>query len=1062
MVAPLAMLGLTSCDTWSPAHLEVPSVSTKAYQIYKTKIDQSKNIIEQKCVFINGLDIQLPLTSGDFDPQDNRTYSFYIWAYDADAPITKTLEEMREDGSFSLEVIGVKASISLPDYLPASGPPQQLLRSVTNGISSSDVDSMKSRNVLEVRIRSQDLTGPFTIVAWFPDKYRNWQANQWRHNDLSTVNQGGSATAQENPYGEKREVKVYNGDLRTRIDIVDEREAESSFGRQFAKHFYVGRIYLRNRHPDKRMVVYTTSLRANLLFYRPPLAVPYTNQPAGKSTPSAAMFPSQQQYTQEELTHRQKDQLRKRSLTNQTNSAFNYALNRAISQAFYQSAPNIDAPPDVQSDQALIIAKSAEASTKTPLDEQDTDTITSAVTLVWNRLDQQAQAAEDAAEFADAQGASIARDELSTPPMGSDEEQVLRVNIFSPMFRLGLMGNDGEINGHYYSATNAVAKSGLSSGEQARLISLAQKIREQRLHASHERMLATALRNDSPQILDAAGKYGEPMRQEYDKIIGEIRQEALADNGTSPNPFATTKDILVNTDGKALAFSDSSDRQVQLDKVGYLWHDTYRPMTFQAVLNSLMYTDANSYSARTMELLQTAATLAGGMAGLSGVANGFASQGYLQGANFFSAIFVPAAGKLILDDLNKHIRNLGDMGMDTVVIVPPNDVVDHYIFFPKGPIYNFVDEFNVSDPAYIKDIDNDDVAVEATLIDQGVNVQGGGLSSDALTDRALNEGQSDISAEVTKQANLSERLRQLTLSTTAAKMQALLAGTSPADTNGVKTVKRIQAEKQVCSLVKTFEASFGADTTGTLSELLSQNNVDCDNSPPVVMPSAVPTVDLLNGVPSEKLLLPVSDVMGIWSLQITNFPSDAAFIASTNVLVQLPMANTAGSAYFTVLAATNAAQNEDVTTTITFTISNSLALSTTLPVPVTIHAPRFQFQNIQGGKKEEGTFTLSDPNTVATMNVVLPLYNSDMSGNLLTNWTFAPINVQSNGWVISSDPNGLQKIPGGGAGQALAMILAIDASTATNQTLPLNLSISYRNQVIVSTNLQIVIPGGSQ
>ena len=73
-----------------------------------------------------------------------------------------------------------------------------------------------------------------------------------------------------NPYGEKKLVRVFNGDLRTQIIVVSEDEVKNQFGKEFVKFFHVGRIYLRNQHVDKKLIVYTTSIRAKTTLYREP------------------------------------------------------------------------------------------------------------------------------------------------------------------------------------------------------------------------------------------------------------------------------------------------------------------------------------------------------------------------------------------------------------------------------------------------------------------------------------------------------------------------------------------------------------------------------------------------------------------------------------------------------------------------------------------------------------------------------------------------------------------------------------------------------------------------
>jgi hypothetical protein len=120
-------------------------------------------------------------------------------------------------------------------------------------------DNLKSRTV-EIKIRSDDIKGGFRIEAALPKEFSDFEEKG-----------GNGQTNQLNPFKVTRQVRVYYGDLRTRVEIVSQDEASASFGPQFAKFFYVGRIFLRNRNHEKRLLVYTTSLRANALMYRPPV-----------------------------------------------------------------------------------------------------------------------------------------------------------------------------------------------------------------------------------------------------------------------------------------------------------------------------------------------------------------------------------------------------------------------------------------------------------------------------------------------------------------------------------------------------------------------------------------------------------------------------------------------------------------------------------------------------------------------------------------------------------------------------------------------------------------------
>ena len=1022
-------------------------------------IDSKRNIIESKCVFIDGKDIQMPLTSGNFDPQENRTYSFYIWAYDQDEPTSKTLNDLRLEGKFSVDVIGVKASISVPEYGSGGTPPQQLLDSLTNGASIDTLQAMKSHNVLQVQIKSQDITGPFTIIAWFPEKYRNWHP---ANSDDTTS----SAALPANPYGDKREVKVYNGDLRTRIDIVDEREAESSFGTLFPKYFYIGRIYLRNRHPDKRMVVYTTSMRANVLLYRPPVPTAPTANPPTPSGKYAAPTPisTPAQYAQADLTHSQRAILNTNQFIQGQQKTNQLILQKMVGTAFDQyyvlteeeQRPRARHDPWLRHNRAIrILNDTADRFPAVP-DNLDRDDLATRVLLVWQRLDEAVNSAQQQADQASAEAFSLIRTELAAVPSGSAQDQVARLNVAPVLLQLGGNGNPSEILGFYVAATNGIAKAGLSVAEQKRLQSLASRAYELREYARQREFLASALQANSALLKD--NTVSPAVAQEFQADIDKISSEALENSQASPNPFAKARPVNVNADARQLALSEDQTAQVALAKVGYLWHETYRPMTFQAVLNSLMYTDENSYSARTARFLQSAATIAGGMVGLGNAVPALSSMGYLQGVNFFSAVFVPEAGRLLLDDLNKHIRNLGEMAMDTVVVVPPNDVVDQYVFFPKGPIFNFADEFNVTDPAYIKNIDNDDVGIEATLIDQGVTVQGGSLDSATLVDRALNEGEADLSADMLKQQDLKDRLRQMELTTIASQITSLL-NAQPAGTNGAKSSMRLSAEKQACKLVQSFAAQFGEDTTGILDNILTTNHVSCDNSPPTA--GTIPTLDVLPGVRSTAFQLPVSDVLGTWTLAITNISSNPDFINPTNVLVTMPNINSSAPATFTLQAATNAALAQDAEVTVTFMASNVMALTTPIPAKVVVHTPQFRFlplPGLQGVRDVAGAnLDLSNTNSVTFVNVVLPVYDSDLSGGL-GNWSYQVLSqtntaCQTNGWNITL--TGLQPTGMTGGQSGIALGLAIDPSMATTSELPLPIAILYGGKVIASTNMLV-------
>jgi hypothetical protein len=1062
----LIIIAATSCDTWPKSHLKIPLVTAHAYQEYKTDVEEKKSITQTKCVIIDGDDIQLPMTSGNLAPQENRFYSFYIWAYNPEEGLTNSLETMRENGTFNVEVVGVKAAISVPDYLPAAGPPQQLLTGVTNGMTRAQIDSLKSRHVLEVRVRSQDITKSFSIVAWFPEKYLNWlerntnnlipyQLTKIETNELAQgidrarpfIPTTSLPSRPVNPWGERRNIKVYNGDLRTRIDIVDEREAQASFGKPFADHFYVGRVYLRNRHQDKRLVVYTTSLRANLLFYRPPIG-----ELNDKQLDLSARQKSNYNSKIEKQLNAAKSRLNETEL--------NLVLAKAFEQSASEMAINLVARHEDATNLAvkLLPVESTAASPTNDYLRTKREEATLRIESVWQLIKQTSEGWENEAVTLRSEAERMGKNAVDATRRFHGPHQSVEAYL---AFNLQRMALDDYFNltPDYLKTTNAIGTSNLRPKERQWLLEVADQIYAKRYEAIGKSMLAQALRNNAPQDLynsppPYAGNAGPvSLRKQYDLAVANIRYLASGGGHTGNNPFATARDILVNPGARALAFSESSDRQLSLDTVGYLWHDTYRPMTFQAVLNSLIFTHENSWSAHTAAFLDAAAAVAGGMVGIGTAINEFNSKGYLEGVSIFSTLLVPQTKKLILDDLNKHIRNLGDLGMDTVVVIPPNDVVDHYIFFPKGPIYNFVDEFDIQSPSYLKNIDNDDVGVEATLINQGVNVQGGGLDAGTLVGRALNEGQTERSTELAKEAALLDNLRDVKLAILESDIDKNLARTD-AGTNGVKSQARILAEKTICKEVKEFRAQFGQASDSILNNLLNKYQVNCDDAPPVINYAAVPTIHVLGDLCSQPFVMPVSDSMGIWNLKITNTTDNALFLPPENVKVQLPAQNSSDPVRFTVQATTNAASQSEAKLNVTFAISNTLALSASLAVKVTTHAPQFILQPQQDTAMWDGKkLILPRADQRAFVTVSFPIYNSTDGAD----WTFAPDRVldATNGWAQILEPT--PQINTGGGMQTLMTSLIIDASLAQTNSFPIVIKALHGTNVIATTNIQAVV-----
>lgn len=1066
VAAVSVLFSFTACDSWPPHKLNVPSVSNQAYREYKLEIDSRKNIVEPACVVIDGEDIQLPLSSGASKVQENRTYSFYVWGYDAAQ--SEPLSTLWQKGVFSLDVLGVKASVDVPTYTPVSGAPQNLVGLSTNR-TVNDSGALQSQNVLEVKVRSEDITGPFSIVAWFPDKYLGYIQTRYATNytanifdELSIEDIPVDAGSMPNPWGARRDIKVYNGDLRTHIVMADEREVESSFGKPFSKFFYVGRVFLRNRHPDKPMVVYTTSLEANALFYRPPnsnasIVLPNprpADKGAYKNVDPFAPPPESTEF-QLGLTKDEKKWLREK-MTNQVN-ALKFELTVDERQKLYENA-------------LRAVPKALSTEPNGPTADQIVSQILrdktnwvrkmayNQIVIFWGLVSNANSYFATNSVRLEREASNIVTQQISAlnhSPVfpieigpGADEKGAAKAEMVLGFERL--TNGSLSLKANFDSLTNQIRNASLPGREADRLVSAATTIYTDYRQIALDHAMQNALTNGQSGALALAlpgdtAEDGDAQRKDaYENLMEDFQQKAFGGDQKPANPFDHDRKIAVGPNDRALAFSESSDRQKHLDEVGYLWHDSYRPMTFQAVLNSLMYTHDYSLSAETIKVLQAAATVAGGMVGFGSVVSTFNSTEYLQSVNVFSTIFVPEVSKLILEDLNKHIRNLGDMAMDNVVIVPPSGSVDRYIFFPKGPIYNFVDEFDVDTPAYIKRIDNDDVSVQATLIDAGVNVQGGGLSSSALVDRALNEGQADENADLLKQATMTDNLRGLALQNLLTEINSALSGTSVA-TNGTRNPQRIQAEGKVCALVQSYKSQWGPDVTGVISTLLAKDQVNCDSSPPQIQPGLIPSVNLIPGAVSKSFMLPFSDPMGTGSLGITNTSSDAAVLPSANIQVTKPAAGDDGPVSFTARAVATASQKSDLTLTITFVATNRNG-SNTLAVPATVHLPSF----ILNGTQKAGIFTLPDANTKAYVDAILPIYDSDQSA--ITNWslTLQPPVAGWQMWNVTNDS--VSPIVFGGV-PALKSTLIIDGSLATNSSLNFTLTATSGTNLVAATNI---------
>jgi|GEM_PF-3968318 len=226
-----------------------PAIERRNSQLLGQLTDQEHDALNplQQHVTINAEDILLPEAAPEYI-ETERSYYFDVVVND---PAGRTMQELLEKKLFRIETIGVDATLVYPQ-------PDPRTRDTPIARLEPSINLAKAR--LKVTTSKDGSLRPFTIRAWYPNKIAGPDPDRWMA---------------------VRQVKVFYGDIRTRVQIVSRTEARSLFGSTFAEHFYVGRVFLRNRSTTKSLAVFTTSMRVPVLFYR------RTELPGGL-TPAAA------------------------------------------------------------------------------------------------------------------------------------------------------------------------------------------------------------------------------------------------------------------------------------------------------------------------------------------------------------------------------------------------------------------------------------------------------------------------------------------------------------------------------------------------------------------------------------------------------------------------------------------------------------------------------------------------------------------------------------------------------------------------------------------------------
>ncbi len=713
--APLlvaAMLFTTSCGTVSFQRMRdgvqpitpMSGDPEKQAHIYQ-EIGLSERQRQEAHVQIVGGDIELPPTAGADKPVEQRTYDFYVWV---SAPTIFDVETALRNGELLIDVLNAKARIEEVKYGSFKGP-----EGAGKGGATGD---LTSGNVVRVSIDSRDITQSFTLVAKLPrlaTEYGNQRAIEFqrlrneyeemrqqcesnnlcikkmKRNDLSDKEIADRTTIkdayrkyiaasrklerhmqEENPYMATRVVKVFNGDLHTQVYMLSDAETRDAFGTNFARHFYVGKAYFRNRHSDMKLIVNTTSLRAKTLFYRAPT----------RSDPDDGFEYSAARY-------------------------------RYLNDFFGpEEAPSAMLSVDQQNRVYLRVMQRQTREMKQDLDSSLANEIVNEIT-----------------------------GDLETKKV--DEEQKKKARVLADQVRTLVLDLRRAVR--YVEA-------------QCKVESASDKEGIQRAFSGSDMFpAAMAIEN-----LAANGEKKAEKPSSEDPIACVTRQmgmqmRPIMSRSMEPSPIKLDGRRRVGLTDKVAAASQDVYWQLELNRSGYVWEDYYRPMTLEAVLISLAAKTRSHPNNRAIAYLQSIGVIAGALVGMDQISSVFGSEAFAQRVAVTTGVFMPEVRKLLMRDLDQYLANLASTALPSILSLGPNESRDGYVFFPRGPIYGYgVDEFSLEKPSYIRNVDNDDVAVDGALIEAEKQFSAGQKSAEAIVGVARSQGRAKMSEDMAKQADL--------------------------------------------------------------------------------------------------------------------------------------------------------------------------------------------------------------------------------------------------------------------------------------------------------------------
>lgn len=523
-----------------------------------------------------------------------------------------------------------------------------------------------------------------------------------------------------NPWRDYKKITVFGGDLRTQIVKLSREEVEDAFGETFAKYFHVGRVYIRNTHTTKKLVVYTTSLRTRCLFYREP------------------------------------------------------NLNR-INDEFIDNLEDLL----IQLDVDRINAYSYETSTgigRETLAELTRLIITSPPSTEDSEL----------GKFVE-KNFSIKKDDKS-----QQFEQLKKIAKFA------LWTKDQKIKAIYNEIL--VRLDGLKIDQNTILrqdINSKKNIFDKEYNADYDsKGIPQDKTND---VRDLIYTSQEKFHSDIlDEIIKQYMTKAVEGSSSairSPLP------LRVNLNRSPALFSEDTSFQARMAKHGYVWEGYYRPMTFRAVLGSLVATTKKNPNEQIIRFLRLAGIAIGAIAPLVD------SQGFAEAAAVFTGVVVPEFSELLRENLEDYIKNLESLSMDSVVEIPPRGVVDKYIFFPRGPIFGLgVDEYTIDKPSFLVEVDSNDVPLEGILVEKDIQISSGFPTASELVGQAINKGRNVRNEEDEQMIRMTGRLRDYLLTVIPQRVKEL-----------IDEKKYLDAQREIAR----YTSIFGNDGLGIIDGLKS-------------------------------------------------------------------------------------------------------------------------------------------------------------------------------------------------------------------------------------------------